>query len=85
MAGCGLFASPGGPCNANPDPCCRDPQGTQCTQKKACDALGLEYGPGASADDAGVYHNMCLVLDAGLPDLAERDSTVRQDLGDGRD
>ena len=38
LTGCPFVG--GGTCNANPDPCCNNPNGTLCSQKNACVAGG---------------------------------------------
>lgn len=52
----------GGTCNANPDPCCKIPEGQKCQPRDDCEADGgtwafggqciLEAGPDANGDAA---------------------------------
>ena len=56
-------------CNANPDPCCRAPEGERCKVYSQCEANGegWTYSGPASADSPGY----CVPLDQGLPDAAD--------------
>jgi hypothetical protein len=64
-------------CNANPDPCCRAPEGERCKVRSQCEANGEGWTySGPPSDDSPGY---CVPLDQGPPDVADAAS----DAGDG--
>jgi hypothetical protein len=80
MAGCGTGLIV---CNANPDPCCREPQGVACKDEKACLANGGQLGFFPVDDMGGEMFGCGFPRDLGGPDLATPDLSAPHDVGTG--
>lgn len=57
-------------CHGDFDPCCDEPDGTFCAEKRACDQLG-ERWHGIFDPETGFTRTTCEPLDAGIPDLID--------------
>jgi hypothetical protein len=67
MSGC-IGCTPA--CNANPDPCCREPMGAACMDEKACLADGGKLGDYPVDDMGGLTYRCGFPQDLGVPDLS---------------